>query len=435
MRLDAKLLSQQRGSALVIALTLVFVMLVMVGSVLTVTSTRSQRNVVRIQAEDFRGALDGVVSIGVARVNSTATPPASMSGVIQSGMAKGMNWAVNIKKQNTLYKITAACGDTRFYRTAQAIVEKTPTIPPIPGGLRGTVTSYYGLEMHANLAITGNDHDFGGTLIANNPSSSTYGISTHDVSGNIINNGNLAGANESATGNNATAISEHILSVQDNDKFPNSPGDALGITDAEVTAKAQAGGTYFTSAAQLSTWITSLGSNNAPNRSPIYLAFTGGNGLSPISNIPFDPDKAYIVINPVPAGGAEPPGDLDPPNGIATTGNIHINVKGILIFDDPKHINGGSVVNGAVVSLWGTAGVQDKFGQGGATFKYSTAAIGAALGDALGQTGTPGAAKLCTYIEGPECDQEAYTALQACGVNTSRMPAADGSKSAGWTDP
>lgn len=424
----------QRGTALVIAVTMMFVLVIMGGTMVTLTLARSKRNVERIQLEDLRGALEGAISIAVGRINAETTPPAALAGVIQGGSAQGTNWAVNVRRNGNLYKISAAVSGHRLYRHAQMIVEKRPSLPPVPGGLRGAVTSYYGLDMHANLAITGNNHDFDGNQIPLDPGS-TYGISTHDTAANILNNGRLSGANQGATGDNEAAIAAGILKVNDEDDFPNSPGKALGITDAEVIARAVAGGTYFTNATQFNTWLSRLGGQYAPNTSPIYLAYeTGRNGNSPISNIRFDPAKAYILINHVPARGVEPaPGE--PPNGTARTGNVHIEMKGIVIFDDPKHINGGSVINGAVVSLWGTAGVQNKFGQGGAVMKYSTAAIGRALGDGLGIPGSAGSVQMVSWRESPTADADAYAALGACGVNTTSMPAADPANSAGWTLP
>jgi hypothetical protein len=427
--------AHEQGTALIVAVAFVAVVLAIAGSLLGAAAIRSQASAGRVRLEEAQRAAEGAIGTAMGWIAYDAPPP-QMSGVVQSGAGKNLAWAFTVRKNGTLYKVSAAAAAGDVYRLVQVFVEKASALPPVPPGVRGAITSYYGLQMQANLVVSGNNHDIWGNTLAGDPAA-TYGIDTHDSSSDIINNGNLSGANQPPTGNNATAIAQGELAVGDTNNFPNTPGGVLGMTDAALIAAAQAGGTFFTNQSQFDTWQAGLSGGFVPNSSPIYLNYITAGGSSPLNNLSFNPEKSYVVINHVAAGNPPTePAPGQPPNGIATTGNVHVNINGILIFDDTKHINGGSTVNGATVSLWGTAGVQNKFGQGGASLNYSAEAIGLALQSAVpALAGAPIPPRTLSVKQTPTADADAYAALALCGVSTAGMPAVNPANSSGWVLP
>jgi hypothetical protein len=427
--------ARERGAALLVTVVFVMIVLGIVGAMLAATLSRSRAEAERLVGEELSRAAEGAIAVGVGKISGGAAVPDAAGRLVRGPIVNG-RWAVRTRRKENLLRVSAAAVFGDSLRVVQGVFDRDEWLPPRPGTLNAALVSYHGLEMHANFVVNGNNHDMAGNRLSSDPEA-TYGIATAVSDSNILNNGLLSGNNEEPVADNKVAIEKGILKTQaDPSMIPNTPGRALGIPDADVIAKAQAGGTYFTSLASFDAWAASLGGGPAPNGSPIYLAFsTDPMGDGPLNKITFDDAKAYIVIHHVPKDNKEPADPTSAPRGIATSGNFHVRMNGILIMDDAMHMNdANTVVNGSVVSLWGKT-AQPKFGQGGASVRFSSIGVGRALRDGLGQAGVAGtaAARMISYRHGLAPDADMYAVVQACGVSTAGMP--DPVPLAGWTAP
>lgn len=410
----------ERGTAMLVTTAFMAVVLGVVATMISLILVRSKSEVERLAVTEVARTSEAGLAIAVGQIGALNPAPAQVSATATTGA----KWSAVIRKNSTspdFYKVSIVSGNRSAYHVVQAVVEAT--LPPVPAGIGGAMQFYNSFEIaNGNVVLAGENHDMNGNVVAGSAAS----VVLHGNAQNLNLNGNIQ-----QTGAEISYF-----------PMPASPGPFVNMTDQQLIQIAQTNGTFFTSASQVTTWTNGLGAGYAPNTSPIYLHFSESlTAQSVINGINFDPSKAYVVIMHLPNGStatsANPwtyePGSNGPANGIATTGIItNKTIKGIVILDNFRTFN-GSWVDGTLVSLYqGFQSLYMSAASGQDRLLFSPEAIGRALRDSLGQTGTP---KIVSFRENVTLDAEVYLAMQGCGIDTSAMPAAVAANSTGWVNP
>jgi Tfp pilus assembly protein PilX len=251
---------------------------------------------------------------------------------------------------------------------------------PMDVKAKGAVSANSTVELRGNFEANGFDHDMDGNLLPAGTGNDVPGVIT--TSDNSV---DLIGASE-ANGDPPIIDEDNGGGWDPADAawgpYPESPGDVLGLTDAEAAA-------FFADADYYGPYDGDIG-RVAPLSGITYITgdypgpWEGGTGILVVHNPNYDPTKYEAAKVFAESGGATvlPGYDAsydytDSANQPARLGNYASNAtfKGLIIADIVYRITGTPTIIGAVVSL--SSIDTQTFGTGNAEVLYSSEALNA----------------------------------------------------------
>jgi Tfp pilus assembly protein PilX len=361
---------EERGTALLLGLIVIVLILGMTGAYLSVVLARSSTEVGRLNLDRAQKLADSALGVQISRLNAWSSNPGN-------GQTETFTRTVT---QGTYTTTTTGTSDpNRFEVRVQATVEGTIArlfvvvqrdVEPLQGSLRGAVTARGTVKTVGSIQIDGRDHTENGWL---NGSDGTFGISTKGSvtiggASSVGGNGTAPTGAETATnreeaavwGDGTDANGNGVIDPQER-PYPDTPDEVLGLPDGTLKAMAIASGTYFTSEHSYEEWLDDYlddHDDKMPSGVVIFLDFSS---LSPTQMGAELNDQPSIIVQHSATGNAK-------------MKNIHGKFKGLIISDLLEHLNGDAELVGGVFSLAADT-LDTTFGNGSAHIKYSTSVL------------------------------------------------------------
>jgi hypothetical protein len=382
MHLTTPSTNLQSGTALTTALLISIILFGIAGSYLVLSAggfENSNRELATVQA---RLAAEDGIQMSLAELKSGVDADGDGLGTMTYQPADGQSVVVtSTPLGGNLYRIHSAATLRRAEKAVEVVAERVPT-----GGLtfspRAAITAQGPVTTLGSIVVDGRDWNITGTAVVG---SGTYGVSststiTSGGSSKIGGNGiapsmlplsgtreTLASWSDGITQDAYGATDEELFDGIDNDGdgstdedthgYPTNPDVQMHLAPGTLKAAAIAGGTYFTTQAQVDACITANG-GKMPGGKIIYVDFT-----------PWMPANLGTAFNTTPSVIVHHNATSN-----ALMKNIHGNFLGLMLVDGVSHLNGDFQLLGGLMSF-APASYGNAFGNGNANIKLCTAAL------------------------------------------------------------
>jgi hypothetical protein len=360
--------TNERGSALILAMVVTLVVAGMSGSYLTLSISKKNAAFQEVEREKAFYAAEAGIAQAKYELTADRDYDANGKGTVALNVIGNTQVAVALNTtglSGNQKRLTAVASygpaNKRTDRSIEEVVDKAIATPTIFGG--GSITSRDAIDFSGSISVDGRDWNMAGSAIVGGGVDGVWSGGAVTVSGSAGIGGNgISPPDAGAAPGSVEANHDWAADGVDNDRdgtvdqpgetFPTDPDQAMGFPAGTLKAAAQSMGTYFSTQAAYNAAVV-LNGGSAPGGKIIYCDFS-----------PSPPFELGGVMNATPSIMI-----VHNATSNAIAKNVHGEFKGLLMADKIEHINAGTNVLGMVFA-WGQFG--NLFGNGNSSIKFSS---------------------------------------------------------------